>query len=90
MDDGFIWGVISGFERIVWLSTINILIATLRFPGVLLYMYYGGFTVKSFFVFQLVVALFEFFLLAAKSYKLLPKLDNKKRLVGHCNQLNLY
>lgn len=77
---GLYRGVISGFERIVWLSMINILIATLRFPGVLLYMYYCGFTVKSFFVFQLIVALFEFFLLAAKAYKLLPKLNNKKEI----------
>ena len=78
---GLYRGVISGFERIVWLSMSNILIATLRFPGVLLYMYYAGFTVKSFFVFQLIVALFEFFLLAAKAYKLLPTLD-KKREIG--------
>lgn len=45
---GLYRGVISGFERIVWLSMSNIFIATLRFPGVLLYMYYGGFTVKKF------------------------------------------
>lgn len=77
---GLYRGVISGFESIVWLSMSNIFIATLRFPGVLLYMYYAGFTVKSFFVFQLIVALFEFFLLAVKSYKLLPKLDNKKEI----------
>ena len=44
-------------------------------------MYYCGFTVKSFFAFQLIVALFEFFLLVAKAYKLLPKLD-KKREIG--------
>src|SRR5690606_30634669 len=31
-------------------------------------------------VFQLIVALFEFFLLAAKAYKLLPKLNNKKEI----------
>lgn len=78
---GLYRGVISGFERIVWLSMSNIFIATLRFPGVLLYMYYGGFTVKSFFVFQLIVALFEFFLLATKAYKLLPTL-HKKRVIG--------
>lgn len=78
---GLYRGVISGFEHIVWLSISNIFIATLRFPGVLLYMYYCGFTVKSFFAFQLIIALFEFFLLAVKAYKLLPKLD-KKREIG--------
>lgn len=69
---GLYRGVISGFERIVWLSVVNSLIATLRFPGVLIYMYYFGFTIKSFFVFQLVTALIEFFILALKSHWLLP------------------
>lgn len=70
---GLYRGVVSGFEQIVWLSVVNTLIATLRFPGVLLYMYYFGFTIRSFFVFQLVTALFEFALLAMKSYRLLPR-----------------
>lgn len=69
---GLYRGVISGFERIVWLSVVNSLIATLRFPGVLLYMYYFGFTIRSFFVFQFVTALLEFFILAIKSHRLLP------------------
>lgn len=71
---GLYRGVISGFEHIVWLSVSNIVIATLRFPGVLLYMYYFGFTVKNFFIFQLVVAVVEFVVLAFKAQILLPKL----------------
>ena len=70
---GLYRGVISGFERIVWLSVANSIIATLRFPGVLLYMYYFGFTIQSFFVFQLAIALVEFIILAVKSHHLLPK-----------------
>lgn len=70
---GLYRGVISGFEQIVWLSVVNSVIATLRFPGVLLYMYYFGFTIKSFFVFQLIIALFEFLILLIKNYLLLPK-----------------
>jgi len=70
---GLYRGVISGFERIVWLSVANSVIATLRFPGVLLYMYYFGFTIKSFFIFQLAIALVEFIILAFKSHQLLPK-----------------
>ena len=73
---GLYRGVISGFEHIVWLSVNNIVIATLRFPGVLLYMYYYDFTVSSFFVFQFIIAIIEFALLGVKSYKLLPKLNN--------------
>ena len=75
---GLYRGVISGFEHIVWLSVVNSIIATLRFPGVLLYMYYFGFTIKSFFVFQLVIALIEFIVLAAKSFQLLPKVSTQE------------
>ena len=72
---GLYRGVITGFERIVWLSIISIFIATLRFPGVLVYMYYLGFTIQSFFIFQLMVAVLEFVLLALKAHILLPKLN---------------
>lgn len=71
---GLYRGVISGFEQIVWLSIANSVIATLRFAGVLLYMYYFGFTISSFFVFQLVIALLEFAMLAVKSHWLLPRI----------------
>lgn len=77
---GLYRGVITGFERIVWLSISNIVIATLRFPGVLLYMHYFGFTVQSFFVFQLMVAVLEFGLLTLKAHILLPKLNSSTRL----------
>lgn len=77
---GLYRGVISGFERIVWLSIINIVIATLRFPGVLLYMYYLGFTIKSFFIFQLIVAVIEFTIHAFKVQILLPKLNCTTRI----------
>lgn len=72
---GLFRGVISGFERIVWLSVVNSIIATLRFPLVLVYMYYFGFTVRSFFIYQLFVALLEFSLYTHKAYSLLPRLN---------------
>lgn len=78
---GLYRGVISGFEQIVWLSVINSIIATLRFPGVLLYMYYFGFTIRSFFVFQFFIAILEFLLLAIKSLLLLPKVESNQ-LIG--------
>lgn len=74
---GLYRGVISGYEYIVWLSISNILIATLRFPGVVIYMFYFGFTVKTFFLFQLFIAILEFIMLAGKCYKLLPKIEKK-------------
>ena len=78
---GLYRGVISGFEQIVWLSVINSIIATLRFPGVLLYMYYFGFTVRSFFIFQFFIAILEFLLLVTKSSLLLPKIESYE-LIG--------
>jgi O-antigen/teichoic acid export membrane protein len=48
--------------------------------GVLLYMYYFGFTVKSFFIFQLIVAVLEFVILAFKAQILLPKLKQPARI----------
>ena len=77
---GLYRGVVSGFEQIVWLSVVNIIIATLRFPGVLLYMHYVGFTVQSFFGFQLIVAIIEFVVLAFKTYLLLPKTDQEENI----------
>lgn len=74
---GLYRGVISGFEKIVWLSLINVIVATLRFPGVLLYMYYFGYTVKNFFTFQLVIAILEFIILTIKTFILLPTVGEK-------------
>ena len=71
---GLYRGVISGFEQIVWLSVTNTLVATLRFPGALLFMYFWGFDVKSFFLFQLVIAVLEFVALFIKTYRLLPSI----------------
>lgn len=77
---GLCLGVISGFEKIVWLSIVNSIVATLRYPLVLVYMYYYGFTVRSFFVYQLFVALLEFSLYTFKSRSLLPKLSTNESI----------
>lgn len=77
---GLYRGVIVGFEKIVWLSVLNVIIATLRFPGVLLYMYFFGFNIKSFFIFQLIVALVEFFILAIYTIQLLPKIEIQEKI----------
>ena len=77
---GLYRGVILGFERIVWLSLSNIFIATLRFPCVLFYMYFFGFTIKNFFIFQSIVALLEFLILAVYAISLLPKLKTQEKI----------
>ena len=69
---GLYRGVISGFERLVWLSGFNAFIATLRFIAVFLSMWLYGFTPYVFFIHQLVVALLEVASLFLMSRLLLP------------------
>lgn len=77
---GLYRGVISGFEKIAWLSVVNIIISTLRFIGVFAYMYYCGFTVINFFIFQLVVAILEFLILFIKNIELLPSVESNQKI----------
>lgn len=69
---GLYRGVITGSERLIWLSGFSVLVATLRFIVVLPVMWHFGFTPFVFFVYQLLVALFEIIGLASKSRQLLP------------------
>ena len=72
---GLYRGVITGSEKLIWLSGFNTLIATLRFVGVFASMHFLGFTPLVFFIHQLIIALVENFGLALKTNNLLP---NKK------------
>lgn len=65
-------GVISGAEHMVWLVTFNALMATLRFAGVLVWMYLFGYDVLTYFAYQLGVAVLEWGTLIRKSSTLLP------------------
>lgn len=69
---GLYRGVVTGSERLVWLSGFNSFVATLRFIMVLPVMWYFGFTPFVFFVYQLLIATVEVVGLASKSRKLLP------------------
>lgn len=79
---GLYRGVVTGSERLVWLSAFNVLIATLRFIIVLPVMWYLGFTPLVFFVHQLVVALIEFGGLWLKSASLLPQAKRLEQAIG--------
>lgn len=79
---GLYRGVVSGAENLVWLSVFNILIATARFPLVLLTMLVCGFTPNVFFIHQLVVATVEIVALYAKSSRILPKKKQLKGTIG--------
>jgi O-antigen/teichoic acid export membrane protein len=69
---GLYRGVVSGSERLVWLSGFNAVVATLRFIGVLGSMWVWGYTPVVFFWHQLVVAVFELFVLHWMCRRLLP------------------
>jgi len=72
---GLYRGVITGSEKLVWLSSFNALIATLRFVFVFISMWLYGYTPVVFFIHQLLVAIIELFGLWLMSQFLIP---NKK------------
>lgn len=69
---GLYRGVVTGSEQLVWMSSFNAVIATLRFVVVFASMSSFGFTPFVFFLHQLVVAVIEIFGLILMAYKLLP------------------
>jgi O-antigen/teichoic acid export membrane protein len=77
---GLYRGVISGFERIVWLSGFNSAVATLRFCGVLPLLMIWSVPPTQFFAYQLAVAALEFGALLFFAYRLLPTLPAGTRL----------
>lgn len=70
---GLYRGVLTGAERLVWLSCFSAVIATIRFVGVLGSMWLCGYTPSVYFLHQLVVAVLEVGGLLVISHKLLPK-----------------
>ncbi len=77
---GLYKGIVSGAEQLVWLGGYNVLIATLRFVGVLVVLIYVSATPRAFFIYQLIVALLEFILLIFKVYEILPKIPKGIRI----------
>lgn len=78
---GLYRGVITGSERLVWLSGLNAIIATLRFPAVFITMWQYGFTPTVFFWHQLAVAIVEVLGLYLMSNKLKPDVT-KSDIIG--------
>ena len=73
---GLYRGIVSGSEKLVWLSGFNSIVATLRFVGVLpLLMFLSG-TPTVFFGFQLGVGLLELISILLYSYRLLPNIES--------------
>lgn len=78
---GLYRGVITGSERLVWLSGFNAIIATLRFPAVFITMWQYGFTPTVFFWHQLAVAIVEVLGLYLMSNRLKPVIT-KDEIIG--------
>lgn len=78
---GLYRGVITGSERLVWLSAFNAIIATLRFPAVFISMWQYGFTPTVFFWHQFGVAIAEVLGLWLMSNRLKP-IITKGKIIG--------
>ncbi|TMO99297.1 polysaccharide biosynthesis protein [Pseudoalteromonas sp. S3260] len=72
---GLYRGVVTGSEKLVWLSIFNVFIATLRFIAVFVSMWFYGYTPTIFFIHQFVVAVIELLGLWLMAQLLIP---NKK------------
>ncbi|NQY63320.1 MAG: oligosaccharide flippase family protein [Alteromonadaceae bacterium] len=79
---GLYRGVVTGSERLVWLSGFNATIATFRFVGVFVSMWCFGFTPLVFFIHQLGIALLEIIGLASKTQQLLPSKSSLQQKIG--------
>lgn len=79
---GLYRGVITGAERLVWLSGFNVIIATLRFIAVFVPMSVFGYTPLVFFLHQLVVVLLEIIGLYWMTNHLLPQKHTLTQAIG--------
>lgn len=75
---GLYRGVISGAERLVWLSSFNSILATTRFVLILPILMYVSSSPLTFFFFQLGVTALEFVGLALMAYRIMPNIPQSK------------
>jgi O-antigen/teichoic acid export membrane protein len=80
---GLYRGIITGAERLVWLSVFTILMATARFVLILPILMFVSATPMAFFSFQLVVALMELAGLAIMAYRILPGIAKGEHIHWH-------
>ncbi len=70
-------GVVSGLERQVWLNSFEVVSNTVRFVGVLGAFYFFGASIMVFFVYQMVVSVFELLVIQYFTYTNFEKLNEK-------------
>lgn len=73
-------GTINGFERLVWLGSFNVAVATIRFVCVIPFFMYVSTSPTGYFSYQLVIALIEVAALTAQTYRLLPRAESGGRM----------
>jgi O-antigen/teichoic acid export membrane protein len=78
---GLYRGAIAGFERLVWLSWLNIALATARYALVIPVFIFVGTTPTDFFMCQLAITVIETIVLTNHTYRLLPKINTLHRLL---------
>lgn len=69
---GLYRGALAGFEKIVWLSGLNIIISTARFVLVIPFLFFVTTKPSGFFSYQLAIALLEAVVLVIQTYRLMP------------------
>lgn len=73
-------GVITGAERLVWLSATNSIIATVRFILVIPILVASNGNVLIFFIYQLVISIFELVILVYYSYLIIPRINRGDKI----------
>jgi O-antigen/teichoic acid export membrane protein len=87
---GLYRGAINGFERQVWLSGFNIVIAILRFGGAALVIVAFGPAPLNFFVYQLAVSTVELAVLMLMTRRVLPPVSaGQRRLLRRAEVIDL-
>lgn len=77
---GLYRGAINGFERMAWLSGLNIIGASARFILVIPFFIYVGTSPSEFFTYQLVIAALETIVLVLKTYQLMPRIEKSGQI----------
>lgn len=79
---GLYKGVIVGAEKLVLVSFVTVIIAVFRFVAVLLSMSIYGYTIKVFFIHQLIVSIAEYLILYKVANRILPSLPEGFDQIG--------
>jgi O-antigen/teichoic acid export membrane protein len=79
---GLYRGIVIGSEKLVWLSSFNVFIATMRFLAVFISMWLYGYTPTVFFIHQFIVALIELLGLWGMAQLLTPQRNKIEGTIG--------